>query len=76
MKFTVQAEFINDEFDFSVPKGTTNVIDPVKPPNQKDIDTYYQSFEKDYAETIQTGSSRLMATASASLVALAALTLY
>lgn len=76
LKFTVQGEFINSEFDFSLPASTTGVSDPVKPPSEKKIAEYYKSFEDSYAQSLESGSSKLLATASASLVALAALTLY
>ena len=33
LKFTVQSEFINKEFDFTVPESTESVIRPLSPPS-------------------------------------------
>lgn len=74
LKFTVQSEFLNEEYDFSLPESTQSVSNPVSPPNDDKIAEYYASFEEDYVA--EDGASKLYISVTASLVALAALTLY
>lgn len=75
LKFTVQAEFINEEYDFSIPAPTTPVPATLSPPSAEKVAAYYESFKQDAAAG-EDGASKLLISASASIVALAALTLY
>lgn len=77
LKFTVQSEFINDEFDFSLPETTEKTVRPIEPPSRKKIGEYEESFfiVTEAVEGEETGAS-YFAAASASLITLAALTLY
>lgn len=74
LKFTVQSEFKNNEYDFSIPKSTQGVIAPLNPPSEARVAEYFESFKQE--ATQEEGSSRLLISASASIIAIAALTLY
>jgi len=74
LKFTVQSEFLNSEFDFSIPGSTQGVVAPLNPPTDARIAEYFASFEQE--TTTSEGASKLLISASASIIALAALTLY
>lgn len=72
LKFTVQSEFLNEQYNFEIPESTQAVVPPLDPPTQEKRDEYFASFEVDSADA----GSNLYISATASLVALAALTLY
>jgi len=77
LKLTVQAEFINPDYDFSKPKAPSNPKSPKNPPSDDKLIEYENSFfNENTLEGGEDGASALYASAAASLLTLAALTLY
>ena len=73
LEFTVQSEFINSLYDFSLPRATIPVKEPDQPPLQEDIELYYESFELGFATSLveeEGGASHLYISATASILSL------
>lgn len=82
MQFTVNAEFINSEFDFTKPIPPSKHAEPKSAPGDIRLDEYEQSFVlmEELLNGAQAegedGAQTLYVSAAASLLTLAALTLY
>lgn len=75
LKFTVQSEFINPDYDFVPAEAPRAAVQPKTEPSEERLEEYRESFALQLQAVVE-GSSALYASAAASAVALAALTLY